>query len=179
MSGDIAQLYNTCKLDPQQWTLQRFLWLKDLDPESTLEEGVITTLMYGVKSVSAQSGYAAEELAEIVKESGPELYMFLMFCIYVDDLANSNSTIMSCIDHAKRADELFATVSLECKGWTFTGEDPPERVTKDGLSLGVAGLRWIPKVEAVQVKIPVLHFGSRRRGKLDDKTTFFYGKFAD
>ena len=50
---------------------------------------------------------------------------------------------------------------------------------KDGLSLGAAGLKWIPKVDAVQVKIPALHFGSRRRGKLDDKTTVFYGKFAD
>ena len=105
--------------------------------------------------------------------------MFLMFCIYVDDLANSNSTIKSCIDLAKRADELFATVGLEWKGWTFTGEDPPERVTKDGLSLGVLGLKWIPKVDALQVKIPVLHFGSCRQGKLDDKTTFFDGKFAD
>ena len=26
MSGDIAQFYNACKLDPQQWNLQRFLW---------------------------------------------------------------------------------------------------------------------------------------------------------
>ena len=102
-----------------------------------------------------------------------------MFCIYVDDLGDSKPTIKSCIDLAKRADELFATVGLECKGWTYTGEDPPERVTKDGLSLGVAGLRWIPKVDAVQVKVPVLHFGSRRRGKLDDKTIFFDGKFAD
>ena len=78
--------------------------------------------MYGVKSVSAQSGYDVVKLAEYVKESDPELYMFLMFCIYVDDLANSNSTIKSCIDLAKREDELFATVGMECKGWIE--EDP-------------------------------------------------------
>ena len=29
------------------------------------------------------------------------------------------------------------------------------------------------------MKIPVLYFGSRRRGKLDNKTTFFDGKFED
>ena len=110
ISEDNAQFYNTCKLDPHQLNLQRFLWLKDLDLESILEEGVITTLMYGVKSVSAQSGYAVEELAEFVKDSDPELYIFLMFCIYVDDLGDSKPTIKSCIDLAKRADELFATV---------------------------------------------------------------------
>ena len=112
-------------------------------------------------------------LAEFLKESDRELYTFLMFCIYVDDLANSNSTIRSCIDLAKGADELFATVGLQCKGWTE--EDPPDRFTKDGLSLGVAGLRWLPKLDAVQVKNPVLQFGSRRQGKLDNKTIFFNG----
>ena len=178
-SGDIAQFYNTCKLAPQQWNLQRFLWLQGLDPEASVEEGVITTLMYGVKSVAAQSGYALEQLAELVKESDPELYMFLMFCLYVDDLGNSKPTLEACLELAKRADELIATVNLECKGWTFSGQDPPDRVTKDGLSIGVAGLKWIPKLDAVQVKIPVLHFGSRRRGKLDDKTVFFSGEFAD
>ena len=135
--------------------------------------------MYGVKSVAAQSGFALEQLAEIVKESDPELYAFLMFCLYVDDLGESKPTVEACQELSKRADELFATVSLECKGWTFTGQDQPERVTKDGLSIGVGGLNWIPKLDAVEVRIPVLHFGSRRRGKLDDKTMFFKGEFAD
>ena len=76
--------------------------------------GEINTMpRYGVKSVPAQSGDAVT-LAEFLKESDRELYTFLMFCIYVNDLANSNSTIRSCIDLAKRADELFTTVGLEC-----------------------------------------------------------------
>ena len=179
ISGDIAQFYNACKLLPQQWNLQRFLWQRNLDPCAPLEEGCITTLIYGVKSVAAQSGYALEQLADIVKETDPDLYSFLKFCLYVDDLGNSKSSLESCFELAKRADELFSTVNLHCKGWTFSGHDPQENVTKDGLSIGVAGLRWIPKLDAVQVKIPALHFGSRRRGKLDENTTFFNGDFAD
>jgi len=34
-------------------------------------------------------------------------------------------------------------------------------------------------VEALEVPIPPLHFGRRARGKLDDKTGFFSGKFSD
>ena len=179
LSGDIAQFYNTCKLDPKQWNLQRFLWRDGLNSTAPIQEGVITTLMYGVKCVAAQSGYALEQLAEVVKETDPELYIFLKLCLYVDDLANSKKSLNSCINLSKRADELFATVNLHCKGWTFTGHDPAEKVTKDGISIGVAGLKWIPKVDSVQVKIPALHFGSRRRGKLDENTTFFTGEFAD
>ena len=95
----------------------------------------------------------------------------------MDYFAKSNSPIKSCIDLEKRADELFVTIGLECKGWTE--EDPSERVTKDGLSLGAAGLRWLSKVNAVQMKNPVLHFGSRHRGKFDDKTISFNDKFED
>ena len=113
MSGDIAQFYNTCKLDPHQWNLQRFLWQLDLDPDSPILEGVIRTLIYGVKSVAAQSGYALELLAETVKETDPELYDFLMLCLYVDDLGISLPTLESCLQLAKRTDELFSSVSLE------------------------------------------------------------------
>ena len=61
-------------------------------------------------------------LAEFLKESDRELYTFLMFCIYVDDLANSNSTIRSCIDLAKRADELLV--------WSAKGQ---KRIHQTGL----------------------------------------------
>ena len=113
MSGDIAQFYNTCKLDPHQWNLQRFLWQLDLDPVSPILEGVIRTLIYGVKSVAAQSGYALELMAATVKETDPELYDFLMLCLYVDDLGISLPTLESCLQLAKRTDELFSSVSLE------------------------------------------------------------------
>ena len=41
-AGDLTQFYNSCKLTPQQWNLQRFLWLEDLDPTGKVLEGVIT-----------------------------------------------------------------------------------------------------------------------------------------
>ena len=104
LTGDLEQFYNSCKLVPRQWNLQRFIWQQDLNPDAPIEEGVITTLMYGVKSVAAQSGYALEQLAETVKESDPELYDFLMLCLYVDDLGNSQPTLDSCLQLAQRTE---------------------------------------------------------------------------
>ena len=179
MSGDLAQFYNSCKLVCQQWNLQRFVWSEDLDPDGEISEGVIKTLIYGIKSVSAQSEFALEELADMVEETDPELAAFLRFCRYVDDLGNSKPSLEQCQELSRRADELFARVSLECKGWSFSGQDPPERVTKDGFSIGVGGRRWIPKLDAVEVKIPALHFGKKCRGKLAENTLIFSGEFAD
>ena len=63
MTGDLTQFYNSCKLITQQWKLQRFLFRENLDPDSAILEFVITTLIYGVKCVSAQSEHAMALLA--------------------------------------------------------------------------------------------------------------------
>ena len=179
MSGDLAQFYNRCKLATDQWNLQKFVWSKDLDPNGEILECVVKTLIYGVKSVSAQSEFALEELANSVSQSDPELAEFLRWCRYVDDLGSSETSKSRCLDISKRADQLFAKVGLEVKGWSFTGQDPSAAVSKDGISIGVAGMRWIPKLDALEVKIPALHFGKKVRGKLNENTPMFSGDFAD
>ena len=37
-----------------------------------------------------------------------------------------------CIQHARDADEVFARVGLKCKALSFSGQDPDDRVSKDG-----------------------------------------------
>ena len=61
----------------------------------------------------------------------------------------------------------------------YCADDPPEKVAKDGHCIKIGGLVWTPKVEAVEVPNPKLHFSRRVQGMLDDKTTFFEGDFKD
>ena len=77
------------------------------------------------------------------------------------------------------ADQLLSMVGLQCKGWTFSGEDPPEKVSKDGFNIKMGGMVWTPKIDAVEIPIPLLHFSWRLRGRLDDSTIFFEGDFGD
>ena len=107
---DLQQFYNSCKLNSDQWNLQRFLWVKDLDPEGQVLEAVVTTLMYGVKSVSCQTEHAVELLAQHVGDENPELSLFLVLSRYVDDLQDSRSTFEACVALTEAADELFAKV---------------------------------------------------------------------
>ena len=51
LTGDLSQFYNVFKLVIEQWNLQLFLWKEDLDPANETLVGVISTLIYGVKSV--------------------------------------------------------------------------------------------------------------------------------
>ena len=101
--------------------MQRFLWKKDLDPDVEVIEFVMKTLIYGVKSVSAQSEEAKLKLAEAVKTIYPEVYELIMKAIYVDDIGESKATKQECEKVMKEADETFAMVDLKVKGWSESG----------------------------------------------------------
>ena len=146
-----------------------------MDPAGNIVECVITTLIYGVKSVSAQTEFALSELAEHIRKEDPELALFLIMSRYVDDLMESKSTKKECIDLSKAADELFEKVGLKCKGWNFSGSPPASLVSKDGLSVGAGGFGWFPEGDILEQKIPRLHFGKPRRGRVADSVRVFDG----
>ena len=179
LTGDLKQFYNACKLGADQWNLQRFLWIDDLDPEGKVLEAVITTLIYGVRSVAAQSELALSDLAQLIKKENPQLAVFLILSRYVDDLQDSKATLEECTGLAKDADELFLKVGLVCKAWTLSGSPPTEVVTKDGVTIGVGGFGWFPEGDVVELKVPKLHFGKSRRGRLPDTVRLFDGDEND
>ena len=66
VTGDLTQFYNSFKLSPVHWNLQRFLYKQDLNPESPILEGCIKTLIYGVASVSAQTENGMRKLKVVL-----------------------------------------------------------------------------------------------------------------
>ena len=85
-TGDLSQFYNVFKLIEEQWNLQMFLWKDDLNPANETLVGVIRTLIYGVKSVAAQSEAGVIKLAQYIEKEHPDLAEFLINSRYVDDL---------------------------------------------------------------------------------------------
>ena len=99
--------------------------------------------------------------------------MLLEHSTYVDDMGESKTNLEDCINLTVAADRVFNEVGLKCKMWTVSGSNPSEIVSQDGLRVLVAGQEWFPKMDFVAVKIPPLHFGKVRRGKVDKDTKFF------
>ena len=129
--------------------------------------------------MAAQSELAMSDLAKLVKEDNPALARFLVLSRYVDDLQDSRGTVEECIKLSNDADELFARVGLLCKAWTVSGSPPPEVVSKDGCTVGVGGFSWFPEVDILEIKVPRLHFGKSRRGRLPDTVRLFEGDEDD
>ena len=51
------------------------------------------------------------------------------------------------------------------KAFTFSGKPPGEDVSEDGRSINVAGMKWYPENDELQLDISELNFSKKLRGK--------------
>ena len=120
-----------------------------------------------------------EKFQQAVEEDKPEVGGLINGRRYVDDCGDSRTSKDKCVVLAAECDEVFNRVGLTCKSWTMTGDDPDEKVSKDGVSIGVGGLKWFLKLDLIEVKIPKLHFGKKKLGRLNKNIKFCDGKFEE
>ena len=172
IAGDLSQFYNTCKLVPSQWNLQRILWKSNLDSSLPAEEAVIVTLIYGQISASCQTECAMEKLAEDFADKYPNVYSLLVKSRYVDDMAESKQSIDECERLKNDANTVLGKVGVHCKAWTVSGNKPDETVSKDGVTIGVGGFKWNPIEDKIEVKVPNLYFAKKSRGRLAEELSF-------
>ena len=59
---------------------------------------------------------------------------------------------------------------LTLKGITFSGSDPPGHLTEDGVTITVAGMKWLPKEDIFKLNIGELNFSKKHRGRKDQNT---------
>ena len=173
-TGDLQQFYCACKLLAEEFNLTRFLYHPDLDPNAEPEEYLFQALTFGLKSASGQSESVKTKLANEIREEEPELASLLEWSTYVDDMGDSKGSLDEVEMLITAADSAFAELGLKCKHWTKTGDKPSEIVSDNGVSVLIGGCEWFPKLDSVSTRIPRLHFGKRRRGKLDKDTEFFH-----
>ena len=75
------------------------------------------------------------------------------------------------------ADDLFESVGLSCKGWSFSGLEPPEDVADESGLVSIGGMKWHTKLDFLEVPIPLLHFSKKSRGRLVMGTEVYDGHF--
>ena len=54
---------------------------------------------------------------------------------------------------------------MNTKGWALSGIDPPKELSEDGISVGLAGIIWLPKLDMYRLNIQSLHFSHKKQGK--------------
>ena len=112
ITADIRQFYNSGKLTPKQWNLQRFLFKENLDPANETKEGVICTLIYGVKCSSCQTECIKEKLSDSVREEKPAVSKVLEDSTYVDDMGESKAELEEVNKLIEDTDQVLASVGV-------------------------------------------------------------------
>ena len=159
--SDIHKMYNSIFLQSKDWRYQMYLWSDDLDVERPPRRKIIKTLIYGVKPSGNLAERGLRQTAEKVKNLYPRASEIIENDLYVDDCLsgeNSIEEIFSTTDNFKLALEKGG---FTLKGFTFSGSDPPEHLSKDGKSVAVGGLKWLPKGDFISIKCEELNFSRK------------------
>ncbi len=130
--SDIQKMYNAIKLDPSHWCLQRYLWEENLDPEKEPVEKVIKTLIYGVKSSGNQAERGIRLTAEMYATEYPEVSEIVHKDTYMDDILSGAATSGEALRFTDELELVLNFGGFTFKGFTVSGRDPDEALTKDG-----------------------------------------------
>ena len=166
--NDINKMYNGLQLIPTDWCLQRYLFEPTLDPNKEPLEGVIMTAIYGVKPSGNQAGVALRKLAETFKSDYPEIHEVIKKDLYVDDCMSGEQSVEQMTKMMNNLEFVLNTVGWTLKSYTVSGEHPHESLTRDGVSIDVAGHKWFSQEDAISLYIKELNFAKKKRGRQVD-----------
>ena len=166
---DISKMYNTIRLEEQDWHYQTYIWQDELNPSKIPKQKVIKTLIYGIRSSGNQAECGLRAIAQLFHENYPEVNTIIQNDVYVDDCITGESSTEEAF---KRADELEIIINrggFKLKGFTFSGMKPSEDLSDDGDSIAVGGMKWFPESDDLTLNISDLNFSKKRRGKKSTK----------
>ena len=167
-SCDVSMAYNQVKLAPEFYKYQKYLWIPDLNPDKPVETMIIRTLIYGVKSAGNQTGTGFRRLSEYCKENHPEYIAgaeVLEEKVYVDDGLDSSCTEEERETKIEGVRFTLGLGQMTVKGFTRSGQPPPEELTTNGTEVGALGYIWDPLNDNLMLDIKKLCFGKAKRGK--------------
>ena len=84
---------------------------------------------------------------------------------YVDDCATSVSSVSVAESLAENIICVLNKGGFATKGFTISTKPPLASLTKEGISINVAGLRWSPEKDVIQINMKPFDFYRKHYGK--------------
>lgn len=171
MTADVSMAYNGIKLRHDNYKFQQYLWKEDLDPENPTRTMVVRTLIYGVRPAGNLTMAGFDCLSEYCRTQFPEHSRgaaVLSDDTYMDDVMHSEDTEEECKQVANSLDFTLSLGTMSVKAYTFSGTEPSDLVSSDGVHVGLLGLRWDPKDDVISLDVKALYLEKPKRGKLPE-----------
>lgn len=169
LTSDVSMAYNSIKLDPAHYKYQKFLWVDDLTSCGIVAIWIVCTLIYGIRPSGQQTAVGFALVADHASKCEPELAIgaeLFKKKIYVDDIISSFLTT-ALRDLASAAiPKVLSYGHQSVKSVTRSGHKPDEKVSHDGVHVGLVGYRWEVVNDRIKLDIKPLYLGKSKRGKL-------------
>ena len=162
---DIQKMYNRVELHKSHWCYQMYLFDKDLSIDAIPNWKIIKTIIYGVKPSGGLAVCGLRRTVMKSKDTYPLSFYPIMNDTYMDDCASGTESPESSY---KVMDEIHAAIKqggFDLKGFSMSGNSPPEHLSQDGESVTVLGLKWFPKGDFFKLNIGEQNFSRKLRGK--------------
>ena len=177
--GDVSQFYCNIGLEEESWPFQKLILREDLNPNGRLIKAVITSAIFGVCSSGGQSEEVCRLLSDLVKKEHPLVSKLLLKARYVDDILKSMKNLEEAVELMKETETVLKKIGMNIKGYSMSGQNPPEELTEDGVSVSLTGMTWFPSVDSFKLNISNLHFGKKKRGRYIDLDVFDMDKHGN
>ena len=170
VTADISMAYNGTRLRPEHLAYQKYLWQDRLDPTAPVKIMHVATLIYGVKSSGQQCQAGIEKLADHYLEAGTHMLgaTALKETTYVDDILSSQDSPTQCKIVAADIEVVLEKGSMAVKAFSYSGRPPSEKVSADGVHVGLAGYLWATQEDVIKLDVGPVRLGQMRRGKRPD-----------
>lgn len=171
---DVSMAYNGLKLVPEHYKFQQYLWKLDLNPDNETLIMIIKTLIYGVRPSGSQTMEGFSKLSDHTIINHPEHSLgaeFLKSDAYMDDVLGSADTQEDLQKIAEGINFTLAQGGMGVKDFTFSGKSPSDKVSSDGINIGLVGYLWDPVKDELKLDVKQLYLGKPKRGKLPELVT--------
>ena len=163
--SDISKMYNRVHLEEEHWRYQLYLWSDGLDENSEPVWKVMKTHIYGVVSSGNIAECALRRVVEMNKNAFPRAFSAITYDTYVDDCKSGTNSPDETLKVMEEIDYSIGTGGFTNKGYTVSGENPPNDLSSDGESVTVGGIKWFSKGDFLKLNIGPLNFNRKCRGR--------------
>ena len=162
---DIAKMYNAIISHKKHWRYQLYFWDDELRGGIAPRVKVMKTNIYGVRSSGNIAECGIRKTAEITRLEFPKAYDVTMNDTYVDDILSGDNSLVKSFEKTDQLNIALGKGGFILKGFTFSGSDPPEYLSNDGVSIMVGGYRWFSKEDTLSINVPELNLAKKRRDR--------------
>ena len=104
-------------------------------------------------------------IADLTKEEYPRAHEIVNHDVYVDDCVSGESSEEERMQATDQLQLSLETGGFTLKGFTFSGSDPDEKLSDDGKSIMVGGVKWFSREDYWMLNVGKINFSRKIRGR--------------